>query len=321
MSRTPDWSIWRSAEKVRLRDAILLSMGIEPSHVSDLNDEELAEYQKRQTIAMGWLGDSLRGFGESSAKSTWLVDLKEFGDTASLRGWWLPEEFPRIPPSDSGNRKQKSELEWGVLEVCLNGGMGCDFDYWLKLKALEPQEVACLAHGVDPRFWKNPSRSQDAKFRGYGVHTSPDAIEQIEDTERELSRAMPGQHPPEVWARLMAGLGYDLPPRIAELVRDSSPIVMAKPLVEDAKESVKRTRTDALKEVMRVALSVLMEERGRIPTTAEMFEYITERDDSGTISEVRNTGVVWLTESGKEVSTSKVEVGRRLKKLVGDISH
>jgi hypothetical protein len=61
-SRTPDWGWWRHVPTLTLREAVALSLNLDPARSMELlSSQERREFGKRQTLATRCLGESLDG--------------------------------------------------------------------------------------------------------------------------------------------------------------------------------------------------------------------------------------------------------------------
>jgi len=120
---TPDWGLWGQMRKVKLFQAVMLSLNIGPVSASELTarrywtfdyNQKLAE---RLTIATNHL--SIRGplhprDADGAVTSAPLVqpelfttvDLAEFYEFALARGWKIPKRFPQPKPATSSVSNQ-----------------------------------------------------------------------------------------------------------------------------------------------------------------------------------------------------------------------
>jgi hypothetical protein len=104
-NRAPDWRIWKHLSKVRLHEAVALSLNIDPKRLDWTPDpfsgrrrfNEGREFDNRMWLAVRCLGDTLpspeNGWAVHWDDADPTVRLKDFAAWAVSVGWALPAEL------------------------------------------------------------------------------------------------------------------------------------------------------------------------------------------------------------------------------------
>jgi hypothetical protein len=86
------------------------------------------------------------------------------------------------------NPAAKSVVEWNET---LNNGKPIDWDYWLELDNIKPEQAAKLAHNIDPRLWPD---DRYAAGKPYSLYPNGDKIDKELSIEIESLKQLLDNH-------------------------------------------------------------------------------------------------------------------------------
>lgn len=135
--RPVDWNVWRDIPKAMLWQVVAVSTNVSPDFLRD--DERFSrvtvekfdlpgDFWKRYQIAEASLDDGLPTAAstpnlEGSELARTVVRLADFARLAAIRGWDLPEDFPRptsttdLPSTSMGGSSKTNEVNGGSGNV------------------------------------------------------------------------------------------------------------------------------------------------------------------------------------------------------------
>lgn len=171
--RPSAWQQWLGKPRVRLWEAIALSLGIDPEQVSreagagwagwevgvetsnlETDTAEFCSRLKKACSHADVNGGALRlhtplkpAWGEAISNDlvNHAVGLADFVHWAKLMGWNLPGEL--LGAAD----EQKAEAEFtGTFAEVVSNGKAIDWRYWMSMKTLAASQSSRLMVGLDP---------------------------------------------------------------------------------------------------------------------------------------------------------------------------
>lgn len=199
----PDaWKKWLDKPRVRLWEAVALSMGIDPGQVSreagagwsgwEVGVEtsnlatDAAEFCSRLKQACSHAdanGGTLKlhpplkpAWGEVITDDlvNHAVGLADFSRWAKLMGWNLPGDLLEV------GEKQKADAEFtGTFAEVVSNGQAIDWRYWMSMKTLTASQSSRLMVGLDPDIFTSLDHNGPARDDTSGLRDRARKIERL----------------------------------------------------------------------------------------------------------------------------------------------
>lgn len=237
----PNWAVWQLTIRVKVLEAVLLSMDLDPHTVSvdgidtvsrDLNSMQRTEYQRRKnqiTALLSPYGPLTNHTSTANARS--LVDLKEAVGFMVQLGWRVPEEFQSILQKDGEMKEEadgsiRSDIESAYRELeakaIYDVAPSPNFDYWNKLSRwplVSACQIVCNVNpdgGVNKDDLTNPNTRTRAQWVNI-YHWAEDAIASGALAVDESRCVSPGKFCE--WVQAMDFKDLNLPDELQALVQ------------------------------------------------------------------------------------------------------